>query len=219
MQAMFDTHDVVAVACAIYREAGNKVLRETDESLVDRTLASKIRMYDHFSGTKTVTVTEQDRTAADDAITYAQQRLLMNAISGKDVSSFTADIVKLTEANKIDARQFGRIVWLPKIAEQMTQADKTKNEISLYALSSMYVGKVGSKVTLTFTPISKKFNREYNCYRYLGVDEFNNLVTFFNKNDDIKGTVHAKVKHQEVSGFYGGKVTALNYVKESKNGS
>ena len=212
----FLTSDVIEAACAVFRLNNGKIVRDSDEEVKDKAQTSKAMLEAHFTGDTKLDITDEDKSLAIDSVQYVQQRIMMDALVNKDTTEFIGDVSNLTHDDTISVRDFGRIVWLPKIYKQMFAADQTKNDINFYALSSKHVGKLGEKITVEFTPLSSRWSRDYNCWRQIGVDANNNLISFLSKNQ-FSGKIQGKIKHQGTSKFYGnGKVTYLNYVKEAK---
>ncbi len=203
-----NTTEVVAVACAIFREAGNTVKREGEES-------SKARLEQHFKGQE-VSVTDADREMADTVVSYVQQRATIDALTGAKVSVFVQDVVELANTKDINERQFGRIVWLPKLYVDMTARDDVKQELAHYTITSKYVGKIKDKLTINFTPLTVNYSRDYNCYRHLGHDGHGNLIGFLSKAQH-SGPIKGHIKKHSTSTYHGNaKVTYLNYVQGVK---
>lgn len=208
----YDTKEVIAVSQAIFREAGNQIVRE---GLV----SSRDKLDNHFNGSATVVVTDEDRALADTILTYVQQRTTMNALTGARVAEFVTDVITLTEKDTVSERDFGRIVWLPKLYTDMLVKDDAKIELAHYTVTSRFVGKIKDKLEIDFTPLTVMYHREYNCFRHLGHDGHGNLIGFLNKKR-IAGPIKGRVKKQEVSRYHGNaKVTYLSYVQENTNGS
>jgi hypothetical protein len=208
----YDRRDVIAVAWAIFREAGNKIVREGEVS-------SRDRLDQHFNGSAKIAVTNEDFEQADTVLSYVQQRTTMNALTGAKVAAFVVDVIAITEKDTISERDFGRIVWLPKLYTDMVGKDDVKQELAHFTVSSKFVGKIKDKLSINFTPISVSYNRDYGCWRHLGHDGNGNLIGFLNKNQ-MSGAITGRVKKQENSRYNGNaKVTYLNYVQGVKNGS
>lgn len=209
--AYHNTREVVAVSCAIFRELGNKVDRESHNS-------SRVRLEKHFNNRSLTAVTEEDRAAAETVIAYVQQKTTINALTGAKVAGFVTDVVALVETETVSERKLGRIVWLPKIYADMIAQDDAKQELAHYTVTSRFVGKIKDRVEFNFTPLTVNYHREYNCFRHLGHDGNGNLIGFLNKNR-IAGPIKGRVKKQEVSRYHNAKVTYLSYVQENTNGS
>jgi hypothetical protein len=204
----YSTRDVVAVACAIFREAGNTVKRDGTDS-------SRIRLEQHFAD-QPVAVTDVDREMAETVVTYVQQKSTLNALTGAKVSAFVQDLIELAGAENINSRQFGRIVWLPKLYTDMVAKDEAKQDLAHYIITSRYVGKIKDKLEIDFTPLTVNYSRDYNCYRHLGHDGHGNLIGFLSKaqhSGPIKGNIK---KHSTSSYHSNAKVTYLNYVQGVK---
>ena len=208
----YNAQEVVAVACAIFREAGNKVVREDHPT-------SRDRLDLHYENKGSLTVTAEDHTQAETIIAYVQQRTTMDALTGAKVAPFVREVVALVDKDTVSERDFGRIVWLPKLYADMTARDDVKQELAHFTITSKFVGSIKDKITINFTPLSVSYNRDYGCWRHLGHDGNGNLIGFLNKNK-MSGAITGRVKKQETSRYNGNaKVTYLNYVQGVKNGS
>lgn len=208
----FDLREVLAVACAIYRANGNKVVKFNE----DKIPASKDVIAAHFIKGETVEVTDADRTSGEEVLNNIQHRSLMMQIANRKQGSFVNNVTQILQADKVPANRLGFVVWAPKIAESIRLEDQQKLDLAQLALTSNYIGTVGDKITVNFTPIRNRFSREYNCYRCFGHDDHGNLVGFLSKKE-LTGKIVGRVKTQEVSKYNNGaKVTYLNYVKVVK---
>jgi len=204
-----NTREVVAVTCAIFREANNSIVRAGTKS-------SSTRLIQHYAGAEQVTVTPADTEMADTVITYVQQRTTMDALTGAKVALFVKNVMSLLEEDTVGDRNFGTIVWLPKLYSDMVARDETRMELAHFAVTSKYVGKIKDKVEINFAPLTVNYHREYNCFRHLGHDGNGNLIGFLHKTQ-LSGTIRGRVKKQEVSRYHSNaRVTYLNYVQEVK---
>ena len=204
----FNTKEVITVACAVFRESNNKVVREGITSSKDRIMA-------HFNTTVPIAVTESDVEMANTMLLYLQQKTVLNALIGAKISPFVEDVVRITENPTISERDFGRIVWLPKLYADMIARDEVKQDLAHYTINSIYVGKIKDKIKINFIPLAVSYVRDYNCFRHLGHDGNGNLIGFLNK-EKISGSIRGRVKKHEVSTYHGGaRITYLNYVQGS----
>jgi len=212
----FDTAEVLSVAQAIFRLEGNKINRgDFDFVAKVQQVSSKERIVAHFNNTKLIEVTDTDRKTAATIASHIQQRVIMDTLTGKEVSGFIADINTIVGREHVHQFDLGRVVWAPKLYADMVQQSNHQEDIAHYAISSGYVGRVKEKIELDFTVISTKFNREFNCFRHLGHDGSGNLIGFLNKKSIGNGRIQGRVKSQSISQYNNnGKVTYLNYVKE-----
>jgi hypothetical protein len=204
----YSTAEVVAVACAIFREVGNKVERTGEQS-------SRVRLERHYKDQQ-VAVTDADREMAETVMTYVQQKTTINALTGAKVGVFVQDVVALVDSKDIKERDFGRIVWLPKLYTDMVARDEAKQDLAHYTITSRYVGKIKDKLEVNFTPLTVNYSRDYNCYRHLGHDGSGNLIGFLSKAQH-SGLIKGNIKKHSTSSYHSNaKVTYLNYVQEVK---
>lgn len=211
----FDTNEVIAVACAVFRINGNTVVRENSKG----TLTSKLLMMEHVSGKNLVNITDEDREFASLCVKQLQHRLLMSQLSGRDQNDFIDKVTEITHHSTTTLKQFGFIAWIPKVVLGMQAEDQQKLDLAHLSFRSQYQGTLGEKLAIDFHPIRIKFVHEYRCFRHFGHDGKGNLIGFLNKNQ-LSGKITGKIKTHEVSKFNnGGKVTYLNYVKVDKNSS
>lgn len=208
----FDRQEVIAVACALYRTNGNKVIKDNDKKLP----TSKQLLVDHFENIALVDVTDADREFATVCCSQIQHRVLMNALVDRNSNDFLDKVSDLVIGphEKFSVNKFGLAVWIPAVTAGMQAEEQQKLDLASLAFSSKYQGKLGEKITVNFTPIRVKYVPNYSCFRHFGHDGNGNLIGFLHKKE-LKGKIHGKVKAQEVSKYNGnGRVTYLNYVKE-----
>lgn len=201
--------DVVTVACAVFRINGGLV-RETK----DDKIANGVLIKAHFLNNTPVEVTEVDRETATAVRDYIVQTVMLAKLTSKAVNEFTANIAELLERETTVVRNIGLLTWAPKLYTDMTKNNDVKQELNVLGFGSQYLGKQGDKITVNFTVITKRFNNNYNCWRYTGHDGCGNLIGFLSKNEIANGKIKGKIKATEYSNYNGGKTTFLNYVKE-----
>lgn len=207
----FNQQDVFEVACAIYRINGGKVNKDFDKTIK----SSKQLLVDHFTDIAKLEVTDADCTLAEECCSQLKNRALVNQLTNRTQSDFIDSVLELAQANVISLKKFGIAVWVPQVVAGIQAEDQQKVDVGHLAYTSQYQGQLGSKLAVNFEPIRVKFVREYSCFRHLGHDGNGNLIGFLHKKE-LSGKITGKVKAHQSSKFISGKVTYLNYVKESK---
>jgi hypothetical protein len=144
-----------------------------------------------------------------------ERRVMMNLLSGRSTATFHLSIHELLQSETCQDSDLGILVWAPKVAADIINADAKNEMLSSMGLGSEHIGTVGKRVTLKFTVINQRFIREYNNYSYQGTDEAGNMVSFFFKKPIPEGsTLTARVKAHDTDGrLAGAKVTKLHFVK------
>ena len=208
----YNTQEVIAAACALYRINGNAVVKDNDKKLP----TSKQLLVDYFVNNKPFEVTEVDREFAVGCIAQIQHRVLMNHLTDRKTTDFLdklSDIV-IGPNDVVSEKKFGYMVWVPAVVSGMQAEEQQKLDLAHLVYTSKYQGKLGEKIAVNFTPIRVKYAHSYSCWRYFGHDGNGNLIGFLSKKE-LKGKIQGKVKSHEVSKYNGGgRVTYLNYVKE-----
>ena len=208
-----NTVDLLAVAQAAYRINGNALLKDTRNDLI----ANGVLVKAHLAGTTKLELIPDDTDQATAIKSYISQRVMLSRLIGKPLGDFVEQIGDLLEKEQVNKKNAGILAWAPKVYADMIKADDNSQDIARIATTSRYIGKVGDKVELEFHTIIKRWNANYNCYRYTGHDGKGNLIGFLCKNDYpaiIK--LKARIKACEESRFTNGRTTYINYTKEIK---
>ena len=208
--------DALAVAVHIYRKQGNKVTKfDYDTNLP----GNKELIYDYFAaGTGNI---HQDPELIETALAIRSaigQRITVNILTGVKNNDFLVTVNTLLERDKITSKDFGLLVWAPKLFDDMSKADTLKEAMISVGADSKHIGTVGKKISITFNEITTRFLPMYNSYVHSGKDSEGNLVNFWNKNQIPNGSeITAKVKgHAKNPRIGNALVTNLNYVKVAK---
>jgi hypothetical protein len=205
-----DTLELLAVAVAVYRMNGNRVINNDPKAT-----SNKESVKNHFLGQPTVRVSGDDRDQATVIKNYLEQKVMLTRLTGARLSNFLSDVVENISKQSVRHFLIGQLVWAPKLYDDSIKQDNVKQDISVISVDSKYIGKEKDKVELTFHLFDCKYNSNYNCYRHIGHDGKGNLIGFLNKNQIAdKSHIRARIKSTGVSNYYGnGKVTYLNFVK------
>lgn len=159
---------------------------------------------------------QEDYDQADAAINAVQGDAVLRILKGQPMNDFSRSLVELTKQETATERDCGLMSFLPRtyIAQQAREARDL--EITSFANTSEYLGRVGDKVTVDFVMIDKRFLQQYNCWSVFGRDAAGNGVGFLTQHESLacNGRIQGKIKRTEVDSYRGGaKVTGLNYVK------
>jgi len=203
------------IAIAAYRYFDNKIVRSTAENkignkeLIHQYFVSNVK----FAGCDDESIT----TDAESMSIHLQQRITINALTGKPTSAFLTNIAGLLVKDSISERDFGLLAWAPKMAADLARADELNEELVRVGHSSNFIGKEGGKVSIKFNLLNCRYLPHYNCFSHIGSDEHGNMVSFFNKSKIENGTIVGRIKNHGINRYCGNaKTTYLNYVKLAK---
>jgi hypothetical protein len=160
--------------------------------------------------------TEQDYEQADAAINAVQGDAVLRILKGQLMNDFARSLVELTKQETATERDCGLMAFLPRTYITQQAREARDLEITSFANTSEYLGRVGDKVTVDFVMIDKRFLQQYNCWSVFGRDAAGNAVGFLTQHENLacNGRIQGKIKRTEVDSYRGGaKVTGLNYVK------
>jgi hypothetical protein len=211
-QQRVDTLEAIAVALAVYRQQGNRVVK-----FDNNTLGNKELIVSHFAGD--TVIAELDLEAADLDKQVIEHQVMMASISTKVIPEFTMVVYEAIKANQVSSKNFGVIAWVPKLADDLRKRHEIKDHVYRLGLCSRYIGREHDKITLTYTEIDTRYLSHYNTFVHTGHDEHDNLVHFYCKTKIPTGSIiHAKVKSHAKGrhALQDANVTYLNYVKEEK---
>ena len=206
--------EMLSAVVAAYRVNGDQIVKVPNE---DKKISNKTIILSLLAGQEcSAEITEQDRLQAQTIRSYMVQRHMLSQLTGKPLGEFVDQIASYLNTDTVPAWSAGILAWAPKVYQSLLVQDGVNQEFSLLSTTSSYIGKLGDKLELDFTVVSKRWSQAYNCWRYAGHDGRGNLVGFLNKKELSQGSVKIKgrVKAQEVAKSTGGKTTFLNYVKE-----
>jgi len=154
---------------------------------------------------------------ADGIITYLQQAGLMQTLVKGATDNFLGNIIKLLTEEKITSRDLGILAWAPKMADDYQKKDQVRQVSAQFEGRSRYIGKVGEKVTMTFTHIESRYITSMDCYAVYGHNENDDLVFYWAKDKKKiveQGRIQGKVKLHDTDKYHGNaRVTTINYVK------
>lgn len=211
MPRAIDCVELLAIAQAAWRVNGNELIQASKDGRIPNVTLVKETAYNNVP---TVEVTDEDRTQAAAMREYISQRVMLSKLTGRSLSEFINKINEIIVNDKVNPRNAGLIAWAPKVYSDLQKSDTAQQEFGLLALTSKYIGTVGSKVELEFHTVTKRWTNNYGCFRYSGHDGNGNLVGFLSKNDyPLVAKIRARVKAQETGRLSGGKTTYLNYTK------
>jgi hypothetical protein len=207
----FNTIEVLALAIAAYKQAGNKIERLEGHKVGNKELVlGYLKGELEFVGCRDKTLPEQAELIRNEIA----NRVTINALTGAVTNSFLLKIHEAISNDTVCARDIGIVVWTPKLADDLAREDEHKVTISSIGVNSRYIGKPTEKITLDFTLIKHKYLQNYNMYIHTGHDQDGNLVSFFNKNKVESGKISARVKTYKQDRYLNNScVTVLNYVK------
>ena len=158
----------------------------------------------------------EDYEQADAAINAVQGDAVLRILKGQRLNDFVHSLVELTKQATATERDCGLMAFLPKTYITQQAREARDLEITSFANTSEYLGRVGDKVIVDFIMIDKRFLQQYNCWSVFGRDAAGNGVGFLTQHESLArdGRIQGKIKRTEVDSYRGGaRVTGLNYVK------
>jgi hypothetical protein len=204
------TQDAVKAAIVAFRINGNSVVRDVDGN-------NKQLIYQHFAGKAIAGFPDGELQAqADEIVNGLMQRVMMNTLAGRDSGGFLREVVEIITKDSISSDSFGLLAWAPKLYQDTVRADVTRETVLNKSADSSYIGVVGKKVSLEFTPLTCSYVKNYNMFVHVGHDGAGNLISFWNKQRFSHAVkITARVKNHRADPHYSNaKFTTLNYVKE-----
>ena len=202
------TEFMIAAAIMAFKQNGNKVVKIDDP--VTNSVSNK-NIANGFLGSVD-TIPEYLILQAQEMISFLKNKFLLDTIQGVTRSEFVSSVLELVSNDSVPLSRLGIAVWVPSVTETFQKQEQLQTDVAVLAITSNYIGSIGNKVEIDFTPVTVKFVREYNCFRHLGHDGHGNLVGFLNK-EKLSGRISGRIKNQEQSKYTKGKTTYLNYVK------
>jgi hypothetical protein len=212
MSKSVDILELLSVVQAAYRINGFAMLREAKDDKNSNGVMVKAHYYEPEK--HRITVTDDDRTQAEAIRSYLTQRSMLAKLTGRALSDFATSIAEKLENEKASLRDAGILTWAPKVCADLQKADEAQQDFARISITSNFIGKLKSKVEIDFTTISKRWNNNYNCFRYTGHDGNGNLIGFLSKHDyPAQVRIRGNVKAHENGRLTSGKTTYLNYTK------
>jgi len=213
----YPTIEVVASAVAAYAQNKQKIVRVTVHSDTQRVDSNRQLIIDFLEGIKRpFVVNDFHRKEAEGIIQYLQQTVIMQSL--KDTPDrFLGQMVELVSDQEINAKDFGIIAWIPKLADDYQRKDHVREVSARYEHHSRYVGHVRDRITTDFTLIEKRYIKSMDCWAVYGYDGQDNLLFYWAKTLDRVcevGKINARIKDHRKDEYRGNAlVTVLNYVK------
>lgn len=210
----FPVTEVVAAACAAFRING--FVKRDDPGVYNKTkVANSNLIYTHFYNDTKLEIIDADRELASTLVEYLKG-LSFKAFE-RSLSSFETNVLKFVTSEEVSKDQIGIAASLPSVFERKLEADVWTAREAELALTSDYIGKVGSRC---------EFKAKIENIRFIGktaswliscsVDD-TNILKFFSVTEigkvgdtiDIVGFV----KSQAVSKYSSAKETMINRIK------
>ena len=212
MSNVVQSIDYVAAACAIYRVNNNRMVKGSSTKY-----SSNAQLVQHFRGIALVEVTEADKQSAETICTYLEQQVMLSKLTNKRFSEFVEGICITINRPTINFINESIAVWAPSAYASLLAKDNESSEFARVAITSKYLGKVSAKIETNFVTVSKRWHREFRCFRYQGHDGAGNAVGFLSI-DKFPASIRisGNIKKVCVSAHTGCKVTILTYVKVAK---
>ena len=179
-------------------------------------------LFEHFGidvHAGSVPVTDSLLTVAEDIKKYFEYYQVMATLKSVRVSKFQTKIVELISRPTVSSKDFGLLIWAPKVYADVLRRDSAKQLLLSKAHSSRHLGQEGEKITVDFTLVEQRYVRAWLVYSALGYDAHGNIIRFMSKHKDrcATGRYSARVKdHWHDHFLNGAQITILNHVRPAK---
>jgi hypothetical protein len=183
---------------------------EDKQVIPNKTLIAKALESEHVAS-------EQQLKSAEEIVVYLQQvEIMQNLIKGR-ADPILVTVNKLLTGATVKSTELGLVAWAPKLVRDYLHKDRIREISSTYESRSRFVGQINNKVTVEFTKIEHRLNKNTNSWVVYGHDENGNLIIYWaNRQEKIvnKGQIIGTVKDQVVDAYRNNaRVTILNRVK------
>lgn len=222
------TIDLAALAFAAYRVNGNSVVKSPEiydpltETVVKVTtnrqlITNTVGGYYAERDGKTLTITEEDRNQASEAISAIPTTIMVQTMISKKVNDFWKSVGEILEKETSSEQDIGIAAYIPQVLKSVIAMEKRDLDITDLSFTSKYIGKVGQSIEVDFTVISSRFVLKLSCWSVNGHDGNGNMVKFLTTKEGltkVRGQIKGKVKSHSVDKYLkNAHVTELNYVK------
>lgn len=219
---MYNTKDVIALSCAVYRSKGNQYCKESfsfDEGPMK--IANKHIMFYMLDPTSSYapgvehcicSVTDEDQELATTIIKH-MNRLVFKAL-GDTLSDFNQRAFNIVNKETVTLNDVGVIASLPLVYFRDITGIELKKIIR--ETNFTHLGNESEKISLTCAIIETRYVTQINCFSHTAITQSNELVSWLNKNlSGTKGDIIAitgKVKKHKLHWLHKVPETELNYV-------
>jgi hypothetical protein len=216
----FAVLDVVAVACAVYRNQGFVkkgsnyfAFSEPDKQ---ETRPNVYYLYEHFCSGNLYAVEEQDRQSAEAIVDYLKG-LSFKAFERK-LTDFESNVLKFVSSETVGKDKLGIAASLPNVYAAKLKADRwTEREAGLGSTSE-YVGKLNSRCEFSLRVENLRYIAKTESYLVSCSENNANIVKFFamsNHGITVGGEIKIMgyVKSHAISSYTGFKETMINRIK------
>lgn len=215
----YNTANVVAAAIIAFETNGSKIVKYNEineDSSEISVVSNKNLINQHLTEPQFSNLVEQKLEFAKEMIDAISRRVTMNALVGESTNDFLKTVSDLLTRENIANTEFGISAWVPKLFNDMDNADNVRVTILSYCASSKFLGVDGKPIIVKFTPVIKRFLSQFGMWGYTGYDAEGNLISFTNKKELSMSeiTISGRVKkHTESKKYANIPCTVLNYVK------
>lgn len=210
MFTKYPTNRAIAASLIAYQQNNCRVISEPGNVDGVDIRTNKSIAYDILVSNK---LTAEDINDAVEFIDEFKRLVVMLKLSSTKLSNFQNTCIELL--NTENTASIGIAVYIPKIFNDLEQKDIQR---TMFA-NSTYLGRIGEKISITFTKIKDSYSPQIDCFQYSGHDNNGNLISFLSKKkfDFDTASITGKVRKHENSKWTSGPTTVLNYVKLAKD--
>lgn len=223
MNKLVDTREALAVSIYAFRLNSNMVLKDLHKFGQDNTFPNKSYLIKYFSSDPIYpeildfTITEDLLIEADKIKQELEYSAVMATLKQGKQNPFVRDCVDIVSHEKIRTKDFGILVWIPKIVLDSDRKNTAMLASARLEYSSKYIGKTNDRIQLHFNLIEKRYIGSINCWSAYGHTDDGNLVKFLTKYEDLctTGMIKGRIKSTDTDSYRNNaQVTSLNHVKK-----
>jgi len=220
----FPVQEVVAVACAIFREHGYKKKSDiayatvvSGESSTEVQKSNSQLIYSHFFNPQTwsANVAEQDQNTAKEIVEYLQGLSFKTMERG--LTDFETNVLKFVTSTEVGKDSLGIAASLPKIYLNKLEQDKWEVRESELASHSEYLGVLKTRGEFEVMIENVRYIARTGSHLYCASVDGKHILKFFSDqkiaDQGEKVCLSGYVKSHAESRYHGGKETMINRLK------
>ena len=172
--------------------------------------------------TPLLTVTEEDRTQAQEMIDAIINDNLLAILKGEQIRGFRHSLVTLLSKESVTDKELLRsinmLVYVPTSAAGI-KAKQAKELKSHEFINSRWIGHIKDKVDCQITIHKAMLSQKYSCYFITAYTVENNVIRFSSQSEWIDGNsyqIRGRIKGNEINSWKGEPeyaLTKLSHVK------
>ena len=219
---MFSVKEVGAAATAVYREQGyiKKNAFIPAPQVIDGVeqptpQPNSVVLAKYYNNACSLEITDQDRTFADEVITYLSG-LSFKAME-RGLTDFETNILKFVTSDQASIKEVGIAASLPQVYDNKLKQDAWEQRERELSETSEYVGDLKKRSEFEVVVENTRYIGRTESYLYCVSIDNQHILKFFSQDKlgdaGTKLCLSGFVKSHEISKYHGGKETMINRVK------